>query len=68
MCFGNAWLVCIHIVYPVLYVLYTLHAYNVCCFMFNIIPTEDKKQIRQEAESIAKTMNLSVVRLCFQVG
>jgi ankyrin repeat protein len=35
--------------------------------MFNIIViTEDKKQIRQEAESIAKTMNLSVVRLCFQ--
>ena len=28
---------------------------------------DDKKQIRQEAETIAKTMNLSVVRLCFQV-
>lgn len=27
---------------------------------------EDKKALRQEAESIAKTMNLSVVRLCFQ--
>jgi nuclear factor NF-kappa-B p105 subunit len=27
---------------------------------------EDKKHVRQEAEVIAKTLNLSVVRLCFQ--
>ena len=32
------------------------------------ISTEDKKALRQEAETIAKTMNLSVVRLCFQVS
>ena len=43
----------------------------VCVLLFTCsqhAPSEDKKTIRQEAESIAKTMNLSVVRLCCQVS
>ena len=50
--------------------MYTVHSACACtCTRSNCSnpPTEDRKAIRQEAESIAKTMNLSVVRLCFQV-